>query len=115
MTKTERRAAIRARAASAIRNLYHNAMPELWRLDDRGLGERTVSDWFDDAARAEIDYIIENAAANRSIARVVELTQTVESFNAHGEAWNSRENLQALFDDENLADASEAAGIAVCK
>lgn len=47
--------AIRARAATALANLYHNATPRYPCLDGEA-GER-FQDWFEFAAQSEIEYI----------------------------------------------------------
>lgn len=60
MTKAQRHAAIRARAARAIAALYHNATPNYPRLDD--FEAKRFEEWFDDAARQEIDYMNEGGA-----------------------------------------------------
>lgn len=69
MTKAERHAAIRARAARAVAALYHNATPTYPRLDDAE-AER-FNDWFEDAARQEIDYIQSGGAYGQNYHRTL--------------------------------------------
>jgi hypothetical protein len=56
MNKQERHAAIRERAAVALRDMYHNATPEYPRDVDDSRWE-AFSAWLADAASAEIDYL----------------------------------------------------------
>jgi hypothetical protein len=195
-TKAERHAAIRERAAEAIRDLYHNATPQSF--DDHGIGYEIAGDWFNAAAQFEIEYLQdggaygsessyrkcleadcnagryksdaarrfyvkrgmrqmreerakyaawesigeygklyqwgrggrtlapenivrtrggsnfslrEDYADDMTIADVVELIRVVEAFNRYVVAWNSRDNLQSMFDEANLADADESVAL----
>lgn len=201
MKKSDKRDAIRERAAEAIREMYHNASPHLYGLDTHGLSDETAQLWFDQAAQDEIEYISsggayaktegayrhvleancnagkyksetarsyyvrwhmrqmreerakfarwerineygkvyqwgrggktlapdglvnsrghgfsmrEDFAAELPIGDVVELIQIAESFNAYVERWNSRDNLQSMFTEANLADVDEAADLELC-
>lgn len=58
--KQQHHEAIRARAARAIANLYHNATPTYPRLDDADA--RRFESWFRDYAEQEIDYIKDGGA-----------------------------------------------------
>lgn len=60
MTKAERHRAIRNRAERAVSALYHNATPTYPRLDD--FAAKRFDDWFEDAARHEIDHINEGGS-----------------------------------------------------
>lgn len=60
LNKQARHAAIRERAAAAIRDLYHNATPDYPRLDEK-LGER-FEGWFRDTVESEIDYLRDGGA-----------------------------------------------------
>ncbi|MDE2096595.1 MAG: hypothetical protein KGL39_05055 [Patescibacteria group bacterium] len=68
MGKQARHAAIRERAAEAIRNLYHNATPNLYELDTHGLGDDVAQSWFDDVAQFEIEYINDGGYARSESA-----------------------------------------------
>ena len=64
--KARQRELLRARASAAIQDLYHNASVEYPRIDgdfEQGL----FNDWFQDAPRAEIDYI-QNGGAYGDLA-----------------------------------------------
>lgn len=70
MTKSERHAAIRERAAEAIRDMYHNATPRYPSLDDKE-GEAFQS-WFEDAASFEIEYLRDGGAYGRGYRHTLE-------------------------------------------
>ncbi len=70
MTKAQRHAAIRERAASAIRDLYHNATPRYPSLDDEPA--RIFEDWFQDAAQAEIEYLQDGGAYGKDYRKTLE-------------------------------------------
>ena len=53
----------------------------------------------------------ENYADDMPLADVVELIRIVEAFNRYVAAWCSRDNLQSMFDEANLADANESASL----
>ena len=69
MTKQERHAAIRERAAEAIRDLYHNATPCYPLLDD----EQAIlfQAWFDDMAVFEIEYLQDGGAYGNNYCKTL--------------------------------------------
>lgn len=73
MNKSDRHAAIRERAADAIRDLYHNATPSYPRDVPDHLQDYFES-WFSDAARFEIDYISDGGAYGRDYAKTLRAT-----------------------------------------
>lgn len=69
MLKAQRHAAIRERAASAIRDLYHNATPSYPRLD--GEAAEHFDTWFPDTAQFEIEYIQDGGAYGSNYAKTL--------------------------------------------
>ena len=73
MTKAERHAAIRERAANAIRDMYHNATPSYPHVSDKMVNH--FQSWFDRQAEWEIEYIRDGGAyakSNAAYRRVLE-------------------------------------------
>ena len=54
--KQSQREALRERAASALRDLYHNATPR-YSCELYGRSDDYAQSWFEDAARVEVEYI----------------------------------------------------------
>lgn len=65
MTKQERHAAIRERTANAIRDLYHNATPDFWRVkakDEKRFSDTSIYDVLHEAGQSEIEYLNDGGA-----------------------------------------------------
>lgn len=74
MNRKQQHALIRARAESALLDLYHNATPRYPRLDDEegeGEGER-FQEWFEVSAQFEIEYLRDGGAYGRDYRKTLE-------------------------------------------
>jgi hypothetical protein len=68
--KQEQHAAIRERAADAIRNMYHNATPSYPR-DVPELWQDYFQDWFNDTATFEIEYLQDGGAYGKDYRKTL--------------------------------------------
>ena len=67
--KPENRKLLEARAESAVRAMYHNATPTYPR--DFGAYAERFNQWFDDAARFEIEYLCDGGAYGRDYRKTL--------------------------------------------
>jgi hypothetical protein len=87
---------------------------EYGKLYTWGRGGRTLAPYRLVKGRGRTRFSMREGAPDElPVNEVVEMIRIVESFNAYVTDWNKAENLQYMFDEDNLADANEAAAAAL--
>lgn len=111
LSKLERHQAIRERAATAIRDLYHNATPEYPR-ELYGRSDECFQIWFEDSASFEIEYLQDGGAYGSNYHETLEAAPNAGRYtSARARAYYIRWKMQSMREERarcNSLDSREA-------